>query len=133
MPPVVTALYGALNALLNIALAYRITRLRDKHDVRLGMGNVQELEVAIRVHANNAEYVPLGLVMLLITELCGGNVTALHGLGGGLLLARLLHAFGLPIPGKNPLRWTGVALTFTMIAASAGYALYLRFSLLHGL
>ena len=42
---------------------------------------------------------------------------------------RVFHAFGLPIPGTNPLRWTGVALTFTMIVASAGYALYLRFTL----
>lgn len=129
MPPVITALYGALNALFNIALAYRITRLRAKYDVSLGTGDVEHLTVAIRQHANNAEYLPLALVMMLICELCGGNATALHAIGGGVLVARLSHARGLPMMGPNPLRWIGTALTFTGIVASAGYALYLRFSI----
>lgn len=128
MPPVITALYGALNALFNIVLAFRITRLREKHRVSLGMGDVPELTVAIRAHANNAEYLPLALVMLLLAELCGGSSIWLHVLGGTLLLARISHAFGLPRKAPNPLRWMGTALTFAGIAASAGYVLYLRFS-----
>ncbi len=128
MPPVITALYGALNAIFNILLAYRITRLRGKHRVSIGVGEVRELEVAIRVHANNAEYLPLALVLLLIAELCGGSSPVLHALGGTLLLARVNHALGLPRPAPNPLRWTGTALTFAGILGTAGYLMYLRFS-----
>lgn len=127
MPPLVTALYAALNAIINIALAYRITVLRGRHKVSLGMGDVPELTVAIRAHANNAEYLPLALVLLLITELCGGSSMWLHLLGGGLLLARIAHALGLPIKAPNPLRWMGTALTFAGILANAGYLLYLKF------
>lgn len=126
MPPHVTALYAALNAFLNIVLAYRITLLRSKHGVPLGMGEAPQLTVAIRQHANNAEYLPLAIVMLLLCELCGGASVVLHLIGGGLLVARISHAAGLPLPAPNPLRWTGTALTFAGILGSAGYALYLR-------
>ncbi len=131
MPPVITALYAALNALLNIALAYRVTVLRKTHKTSLGETEdvKSPLNLGIRAHGNNAEYVPLAIVMLLITELCGGKSVVLHALGGTLLLARLLHPVGLPLKSPNAPRWLGVALTFAMIAATAGYALYLRFQL----
>jgi uncharacterized membrane protein YecN with MAPEG domain len=128
MPPFVTALYAALNAFINIALAFRITRLRGKYSVSLGMGDAPQLLVAIRQHANNAEYLPLALVMMLLCELCGGSSVALHIIGGGLLLARIFHAVGLPMKAPNPLRWMGTAFTFAGIVGSAGYVLYLRFS-----
>lgn len=129
MPPIVTALYGALNAMLNLLLAYRVTHLRRRHRVSIGAGEAPELLVAIRAHANNAEYVPLALVILLVTELCGGASAWLHVLGGGLLLARVAHALGLGRRPPNPLRWGGTALTFTCIAVNAGYLLYLRFGI----
>jgi uncharacterized protein len=129
MPPMITALYGALNAVFNILLALRITRLRGKHKVSIGMGEVDELTVAIRVHANNAEYLPLALVLMLIAELCGGSSAWIHSIGGTLLIARVNHAIGLPRPAPNFFRWTGTALTFAAILGTAGYLMYLRFSL----
>lgn len=131
MPPVVTALYAALNAILNIALAYRVTRLRHSHGVSIGEGSedATALRIGIRAHSNNAEYVPLAIVMLLVVELCGGASLWLHALGGTLLLARVLHAIGLPMKAKNPARWLGVALTFAVIVVASGYALYLHFEL----
>jgi uncharacterized protein len=126
MPPYVTALYAALNAFFNIALAYRITLLRSKYNVSLGTGDAPQLTVAIRQHANNAEYLPLAIVMMLLCELCGGTSVALHLIGGGLLIGRISHAVGLPLKSPNPFRWTGTALTFAGILGSAGYALYLR-------
>jgi uncharacterized membrane protein YecN with MAPEG domain len=128
MPPYVTALYAALNAFINIALAFRITRLRGKYSVSIGMGEAPQLLVAIRQHANNAEYLPLAIVMMLLCELCGGASSALHIIGGGLLIARVFHAVGLPMKAPNVFRWLGTALTFAGIVGSAGYVLYLRFS-----
>jgi len=126
MPPHVTALYAALNAIFNIILAYRITLLRRKYKVSLGTSEAPQLTVAIRQHANNAEYLPLAIVMMLICELCGGASVALHLIGGGLLLGRVSHAVGLPMPAPNPLRRFGTALTFVGMLGRAGYAPFLR-------
>ncbi len=129
MPPLVTALYGALNAIFNIFLANEVSRLRKRHKVGLGEGEVPELLVAIRAHGNNAEFVPLAIVMLLLAELCGGSPMLLHIMGGSLLFARVAHWFGLPRKSPNLYRFTGVALTWLVILGTAGYVLYLRFQL----
>ena len=67
--------------------------------------------------------------MLLLAELCGGSPVLLHILGGSQLLARASHWHGLPGRPGNPLRFSGTAITWTIILASAGYVLYLRFQL----
>jgi uncharacterized membrane protein YecN with MAPEG domain len=131
MPPVITALYGALNALLNIFLANRVSTLRRIHKVSIGdgSGEATPLLIAMRVHANNAEFVPLAIVMMLLAELCGGNAIVLHVFGGLLLLARIAHPLGMPLKSPNPYRFLGVAITWAVIAGCAGYVLYLRFQL----
>jgi uncharacterized membrane protein YecN with MAPEG domain len=131
MPPVITALYGALNAILNILLANRVSSMRKVHKVSLGEGEATPMLVAIRAHGNNAEFVPLAIVMMLLAELCGGNAIALHVFGGALLLARIAHPIGLPLKSPNPYRYFGVAVTWLMIVGCAGYVLYLRFNLVH--
>ena len=124
--PTVTALYAALNAMLNIALAARVSLLRRDARVSIGTGESRELLVAVRVHANNAEFVPLALVLLLVAEACGGASLWLHVAGGTLLVARLAHAVGMPLPAPNVFRASGTGLTWTLTVALAGYALYLR-------
>jgi uncharacterized membrane protein YecN with MAPEG domain len=131
MAPVVTALYAALNAILNLVLAYRVTLLRHAHKTSHGGSDDPKspLSLGIRAHGNNAEYVPLALVMMLLAELCGGSPMWLHIIGGTLLLARVLHPIGLPLKSPNPARWLGVALTFAVIGVASGYVLYLRFTI----
>lgn len=126
MPPVITALYGALNALFNIFLANQVSRMRKKHGVSIGQGEHPEMLVAIRVHSNNAEFVPLAIVLLLVAELCGGSKMLLHIAGGGLLLARVAHYIGMPRKAPNLFRFAGVGLTWLAIVGTAGYLLYLR-------
>ena len=126
MPPVITALYGALNALFNIFLANQVSRMRKKHGVSIGQGEHPEMLVAIRVHSNNAEFVPLAIVLILVAELCGGSKMLLHIAGGGLLLARVAHYIGMPRKAPNLFRFAGVGLTWLAIVGTAGYLLYLR-------
>lgn len=129
MPPVITALYGALNAIFNILLALDVSGKRGRHGVSLGEGEHPALLVAIRAHANNAEFVPLALIVMLLIELCGGDRVLLHVYGGGLLVARVAHWFGMPRKAPNPFRFSGVALTWLAIVGGAGYLLYLRFQI----
>ena len=120
------ALYGALNALFNLALAMRVTVLRRREGVSVGVGGSKPLELGVRIHANNAEYVPLALVLLLIAELSGGASLGLHLLGGTLLLARVLHAVGMPRRAPNLPRALGTGLTWTIIGVNAVWLLFLR-------
>ncbi|HEY4175892.1 MAG TPA: MAPEG family protein [Kofleriaceae bacterium] len=127
MPPVITALYGALNALFNVFLANNVSTLRRKHKVTIGTHPA--LEVAIRAHGNNAEFMPLGIIVLLLLEMCGGNHIVLHVYGGTFLVARIAHWIGLPMKAPNAPRFLGIGLTWVAIAVGAGYLLYLRFKL----
>jgi uncharacterized protein len=124
----VIALYGPLNAALNLFLANRVSNLRGKHKVSIGEGDSDELLRAVRIHGNNAEFVPLALLMLLIAELMGGKSMWLHVMGGSLLIARVLHPIGMAMPkSPNPPRFIGVAVTWAIILIAGGYAMYLRF------
>jgi hypothetical protein len=124
--PTITALYGSLNAILNIALATRVSSARRRLKVSTGTGESKEMELAVRIHANNAEFVPLATVMLLLAELCGGASVLLHVLGGTLLLARISHAIGMPLRAPNVFRVFGTTVTWTGIVVAASYVLWLR-------
>jgi uncharacterized protein len=126
--PTVTALYGSLNAILNVALANRVSSIRRRDKVSIGVGSSKALELAIRIHANNAEFVPLAIVMLLLAELCNGASVWLHVAGGTLLVARLAHVVGMPRPAPNVFRVFGTAATWIGISALAAWVLWLRTS-----
>ena len=124
--PTVTALYGSLNAIFNVLLASRVSTVRRKEHIGIGTGESKALLLANRIHANNAEFVPLAIVMLLLAELCGGASSWLHLAGGLIFVARLSHAFGMPRPAPNFFRVAGTALTWTSIVALALWVLWLR-------
>ena len=117
----ITALYGAILGVFNVALAANVSRVRGKVQIFLGTGDSEELALAVRRHANNAEYVPLALVLLLTAELAGGASGVLHGVGGALVLGRLLHAVGIGVKPSAP-RALGALLTWLAIAAAGVYA-----------
>lgn len=124
--PTITALYGALNAIFNIYLANNVSTARKKHKVSIGVGDSPEFLVVSRIHSNNAEFVPLAIVMMLVAELLGGHSVILHTYGGLLLAARVAHMIGMPRKAPNVFRFTGVALTWALIVAVSGWVLYLR-------
>jgi uncharacterized membrane protein YecN with MAPEG domain len=122
----ITGLYAALCALLILTLSLRIVRLRTRHKIGLGDGGVAELGCAIRAQANAVEYVPILMIMLLIIENNGASALAVHAYGATLLLARLLHAFGLSSSsGRSFGRFWGTALTWGVLLVSAFHLLWL--------
>ncbi|MFN0253839.1 MAG: MAPEG family protein [Kofleriaceae bacterium] len=80
-------------------------------------------------HGNNAEFVPLALIVMLLLEMCGADRVALHIYGGLLLAARIAHWIGLPRKAPNVFRYSGVAATWVLIIAGAIYLLVLRFQI----
>ena len=121
----VTALYGALNALLTLALGLNISRLRNKYQLFRGDGGHADLASAVRAHGNNTEHVPLILVLLLVAELSGGSSLMLHVFGGALLVSRLLHGVGVIVASKA-LTFPGAISTYLLEAALPIYLLILR-------
>jgi hypothetical protein len=121
----VTALYGAICALLTLGLGLNISRLRGKYNVFRGDGGHAELASAVRAHGNATEHVPLLVVLLLAAELSGGSSTMLHVFGGALVVSRLLHAVGL-YQGKSAIQIPGALSTYLLEAALPIYLLILR-------
>lgn len=116
----ITALYASLLAVVFILLSVRVITQRREARIEIGPGESKELLRRMRVHANFAEYVPFALVLMALAESLKVPPPLLHLVGVVLLVARVLHAYGL---SQNPhnlkQRTWGVTLTFTAIAIAA--------------
>ena len=127
--PKIALFYACIHALLLVGLSLWVAQRRHAVKVGLGDGGDKVLARRIRVQANFVEYVPLALLLLALLELSGLQGYALWLLGGVLLLARLLHAFGLGRSGGTSYgRFLGTLLTWLTLAAMAllGLSLALR-------
>lgn len=85
------------------------------------------LELAVRMHANFLENVPLAAVFAAAIEINGGSRPTLAAILGGLVVARILHAFGL-LRNNQPLRATGHIYSFTTLLILGGWASLLGWS-----
>ncbi len=125
----ITALWTGLLGLLMLVLAMRVVRTRVTENVIFGDGGSALMLQRIRVHANFIEYVPMGIVLLLVLELNGASAMVLHSLGASLFVARLLHAFGLSTStGTTPGRFIGTVLTWLVLLAGCALVLWLYFA-----
>jgi uncharacterized protein len=116
----ITGLYAALLALLMLGLAVRVMLLRRNTSIGLGDGGNRTLACAVRAHGNAIEYVPIGLILLLVLELNQTLPVLLHAFGIVLLLGRVVHALGLSAtPGMSAGRAVGAALTLLVLLAMA--------------
>lgn len=117
----ISAVYAGLFGLLAVGLANNVLWARLRAD-RLPKWKPS---AQVRVQANFVENVPLALVLLLCLELQGTPALFLHGFGGGLVLCRLLHAWGLGSnAGANYPRLIGAQGTFLLISVMSVALLY---------
>jgi hypothetical protein len=109
----VAALYVGVNILILLVLAYLVTRGRQTHKITLGDGGNEAMNRVIRAHANAAEYVPAGLVAIVLLALFEASpLWLLHATGVSLTLGRILHGAGLHAGALNFGRRAGTALTW---------------------
>lgn len=128
MTPLVTGLYASLLALLALFLGGAVGAMRGKKKISLGDGGDEELIVANRRHMNFVESVPFALLLMALIELSGAPKAWLHYLGAPLVLARLIHPFGLYRNNLNhPARIAGAALTALVTLACAGILIWMQF------
>lgn len=125
MSPRISAFYAALGAILLIVLALRVSLYRRRTRIGLGDNGDRELLKRIRAHGNAVEWLPIGLLLLLVLELLATTPPWLHAFGLALLLGRVLHAFGLSRSGNvSAGRLWGSLLTWGAILAMAVVALW---------
>ncbi len=123
--PAITALYSALLCLLLLMLALPISRLRMRERIGIGDGDHPQLARAIRAHANAVEWVLPVLLLLLVAELNRAPPLLLHACGIVLVIARVLHAFGLSrTAGSSSGRFAGAGLTWATLAVLAAWNLW---------
>lgn len=91
-----TALYAVPLVVLFIALSVSVIRFRRANRVALGTGDHPELLARVRAQANCAEYLPLGLILLILAEGAGAG-PMFHSAAILLLIGRFVHAGHLAI------------------------------------
>jgi uncharacterized membrane protein YecN with MAPEG domain len=122
--PVITALYAGLLGLMSIAIAFLAGRLRGKLNVSIGDGGHRELLLAMRRHANFAEYVPIALILIALLEMNGVSRIAVHALGAALVVARACHAVGLEADSMSGAgRFVGAAGTALVVVVASVWSI----------
>ncbi|MEO0398350.1 MAG: MAPEG family protein [Pseudomonadota bacterium] len=112
----ITGLYAGIAAIMLVYLSFRVVGARRRNKVSLGDGGVPELERAMRVQANFVEYTPLLLLLLAIIEMNGLAAAGVHGLGAGVIAARVIHFIGFSSESAPfQFRVGGAALTFLLL------------------
>lgn len=113
-----TALYIAAAIGLIVRLGLNVVNLRKKYQVSLGSREHDDLEQAIRTHANATEYLPLALLGLAVAEYGGIHWFFIHAIGIALMLGRYWHYKGMTVP-TIPLRVRGMYFTYFPLLAIA--------------
>ena len=112
----ITSIYAALCSLLVLVLALRVAQFRNRQQIGIGDGGNRVLERRIRIHANAIENIPLVLILLGLVEASSVAPWILHTAGLTLVVARILHAYGLSrSAGRSFGRLYGVALTWVLL------------------
>ncbi|MEL7032981.1 MAG: MAPEG family protein [Pseudomonadota bacterium] len=123
----VAGVYIAINILMLVWFAMRVVARRFRGKISMGDGGSEDLARAIRVHGNASEYTPPMLIGLLALAFLESPIWALHALGIGFTLGRLMHAVGM---GGGPiiLRQLGMVLTWTAMGIVSLAILYFAFT-----
>jgi uncharacterized membrane protein YecN with MAPEG domain len=126
-PVPVTLFTAGLLGLIYLALTVGVVRGRFALKLMLGDGagspKGDGLFVAVRAHANFAEYVPLALILLGGIEWAGAPRLLCIVLAAMLIIGRIAHPLGMGRPSPNPFRAGGAMLTWVMIGIASLTAL----------
>ncbi len=125
MPVTITPLYALPMVILFIALSAQVIRYRHANRLPLGDAGDRELLARVRAQGNCAEYMPLGLLLLMMAELAGASAIGLHIAGLSLGVGRMIHAAHLSfLRNQYTLRVVAITLTFTSYLVAVGLSLF---------
>lgn len=110
----IAAIYAGVNILILLVLAVLVVSGRRTHKITLGVADNRDFERAVRAHGNAAEYIPAGLVGIVLVALMepAAPLWLLHASGLSLTAGRILHGIGLHTGILNAGRMIGMVLTW---------------------
>jgi len=118
--PTIVPIYAAIFVLIFVALSLRVANSRRVLRIGLGSGGNVTLERRIRVQGNFAEYVPMALILFTFIEMQGSARWLVHLLCLVMLVARLIHAYGVAQePEDIRIRASAMVTTFTLLIVGA--------------
>lgn len=83
------------------------------------------LQRKVRAHGNFAEYVPIGLLIIIALELMQSPTWLVWLLGGTLTIARIIYAYGVIVTyGPSPGRAIGFFSTWFVYIVGASACIY---------
>ncbi len=109
--PQITLWVTAFFVLMSIPISISVGLRRAKTGIMLLHGEDDVLLRRMRAHGNFVEYVPLALLALAGAEMLGAAPWLVMGSGAVLIVARLVHYFGLRAAADSKGRFVGAALT----------------------
>lgn len=74
---------------------YRVGQVRIAKKIDLGDAGDDLMQRRVRAHGNFSETVPLLLLGLIALAMLSAPIWALHLVGAGLVIGRVLHAMGM--------------------------------------
>ena len=122
----IAALYAGVNILILLVLAVLVVMGRRRHQISLGDAGNEVFSRAVRAHGNAAEYIPAGIVGILILALMepAAPLWLVHASGLSLTAGRILHGFGLHTGVLNAGRMFGMVLTWVAYLLIGGGLIY---------
>ena len=123
--PAITMVAAGLLGLIFVVLSARVVMSRRSSKVAIGDGaglatpEMSGLLVAVRSHANFAEFVPICLLLLAGLEMRSGPTLLVKSLATILVLSRLSHPVGLAKASPNPFRAAGFVGTLLVLTVAS--------------
>jgi len=121
--PIVAPIYAGLLAVLFFWLSLRVSLIRMKGPAA-DEAAATRLRRAVRAQGNASEYIPVGLIMLLVLDLQGAPFWLVHVFGLALLAGRIGHFVSFALPSTGPLIRVSMLVTYAMILFSGLFVLY---------
>lgn len=119
------ALYTGILGIILLVLSFKVVKQRQKYEIAIGDGDQEDLIRAMRVQGNFVEYVPLALLLLATSQLALDCILLTHIAGISLVIARILHAYGLgKTSGVSKGRFVGIILTWLVILVLSAANIY---------
>ncbi|MTD25635.1 MAPEG family protein [Erwinia sorbitola] len=109
----VSALYVIIGMLFIIKFSLDVVRLRRQYRISIGDGGVSDLQLAIRIHGNAVENIPIAVLLLVMMEMNGADIWMLHLLGLFFFFGRLMHSYGL---SSRTLLWRRNGMILTLLS-----------------
>lgn len=110
---------AAACAFINLWLAWRVGQLRRAEGISIGDGGNERLTARMRAHLNFAEFAPIVLILLALTEAARGASIGLWAAAALFVIARIAHPIGMD--GNMHARGFGIIVS---LAVTAGLAIY---------